>query len=234
VGRHELALIDPGPDVARHVRALLAWVEDASSVRILLTHGHQDHSGASRAVATALGAPIHGPPGLEQVDHPLTEGEAIETGEGEIVAVATPGHARWHFSYLWPRRRALFAGDLVLGRGDTTWVGEYPGCVSDYLASLERLRELELRVIYPAHGDPLEDVPDALDRFEVHRRARIREVEEVLRGDPDASIRRVLEKIYGPDLPPTLEAAALRSVRVLVGHVRAAPGGDTDPGRPGA
>jgi len=229
VGRKDLALIDPGPDVEDHVRALVTWVEDASSVRILLTHGHGDHTGAARAVAAALDAPIHGPPELDLVDHPLAEGDEIETDEGEIVAVDSPGHARRHYSYSWPSRAALFAGDLVLGRGDTTWVGEYPGCVSDYLASLARLRALELQVIYPAHGDPLEDVSEALGRFEAHRRARIREVEEALRQDPDASARGILESIYGRDLHPELEAAALRSVQALLDHVQSTSRGRGDP-----
>ncbi len=220
MGRHEVALVDPGPDVGSHVRALVAWVGDADSVRILLTHAHGDHTGAARAVAGALGAPIHGPAELDLVDHPLADGETVDTDEGTLIAVSTPGHSRAHFCYLWPSRRALFAGDLLLGRGDTTWVAEYPGCVADYLASLQRLRDLDLDVVYPAHGPPLEEVPAALDRFEGHRRERILEVEEALRRDPDASARTLLTMIYGPDLPPRLEAAALQSLQALLDHVR--------------
>ncbi len=215
-----MALIDPGPDVETHVRALVAWVSDATSLRILVTHGHRDHTGAARALARATGAPVHGPPGVDGVDRPIEEGASIETDEGRLVAVSTPGHSRAHFCYLWPNRRALFAGDLLLGRGDTTWVAEYPGCVADYLASLERLRELDLDVIYPAHGPPIEDPSAALDRFERHRRERIREVEEALGRNPEASARALLGAIYGETLPPRVEAAALRSLEALVDHVR--------------
>lgn len=215
-----MALIDPGPDVDFHVRALVAWVSDAASLRILVTHGHRDHTGAARALERATGAPVYGPWGVDGVDRPIEAGASVETDEGRLVAVSTPGHSREHFCYLWPSRRALFAGDLLLGRGDTTWVAEYPGCVADYLASLRRLRELDLDVIYPAHGPPIEDPSAALDRFEHHRRERIREVEEALGRDPEASARTLLRTIYGESLPPRVETAALRSLGALVEHVR--------------
>lgn len=225
MGRRDVALIDPGPDVETHVRALVAWVEDAASIRILVTHRHSDHTGAVKALASATGAPVLGPPGVDGLSRPLEDGDVVETDEGPLVAVSTPGHSREHFCYLWPSRRALFAGDLLLGRGATTWVAEYPGCVADYLASLERLRALDLEVIYPAHGPPIEDPDATLDRFEHHRRERIREVEEALDRNPEASPRALLETIYGRNLPPHVEAAALRSLEALVDHVRGSASG---------
>jgi glyoxylase-like metal-dependent hydrolase (beta-lactamase superfamily II) len=125
----------------------------------------------------------------------------------------------------WPARRALFAGDLLLGRGATTWVGEYAGCVADYLASLERIRALALDVIYPAHGPPLEDPAEALARYESHRLERIRQVEEALARRPDVEERELVELVYGGSIASGLEEAALRSVRALMDHVVRRPDG---------
>jgi hydroxyacylglutathione hydrolase len=213
-------LIDPGPDVASHVRALVAWMGDAATVKVILTHGHRDHTGAAREVADALDAPIFGPPGMDLVERPLADGETIETDEGALVAVHTPGHAREHLSYLWRARRALFVGDLLLGRGDTTWVAGYPGCVADYLASLARLRTMDLDVIYPAHGPPLDAPGQALDRFESHRRARILEVEAAVGEDPAVTPESLVAVVYGPDLPPDLRRAAVESLAALLEHVQ--------------
>lgn len=214
-------MIDPGPDLSGHVRALTAALAGARQVAIVLTHGHPDHAGATRALARATGAEVWGPAGIDGVDHPIGDGSTLATDAGELVAVATPGHTRDHLAFHLPARAALFAGDHLLGHGDTTWVAEYPGCVADYLRSLERLRALDLAVVYPAHGPPLTDPAEALDRFEAHRRARIRQVAGVLEAVPHADIDAVLEAVYGTTLPSGVRAAARRSLEALIDHVRA-------------
>ena len=214
-----MVVLDPGPDVDAHVRAVVSAVADAGSVRVLLTHHHPDHAGAATAVAEALSAEVWGPPG-PGVDRPLEDGAIVPLDDGHLEAVHTPGHTRDHLCFLWPERRALFAGDVLLGRGDTTWVAEYPGCVEDYLASLSRLRGLELDVIHPTHGPALDDPDDALDRFEAHRRQRIDQVRTALADHPDATRRELLEAVYGFALPPAVERPALMSLDALVDHVR--------------
>jgi glyoxylase-like metal-dependent hydrolase (beta-lactamase superfamily II) len=220
VGRRRAALIDPGPAGEDHVRALVAWMADAHHVSVLLTHGHGDHAAAAPAVAAALGAPVVGPSGVPEVTFPVADGGVVDTDEGELVAVHTPGHTPEHLCYHWPARRAVFVGDLLLGKGDTTWVGDYRGCVADYLASLARVRALSVDTIYPAHGPPLEDAAAALDRFEAHRLFRIRQVEEALATRPGAGAPDLLEAIYGDALPRGMERAALKSLEALLEHVR--------------
>lgn len=227
IGRREVALLDPGPKEDAHVRALLRWVEDADAVRVVLTHGHHDHAQCARAVADALGAPVCGPGTVAEVDTPVGDGDVVPTDEGALVAIHTPGHTADHLCYLWQGHDALFAGDLLLGRGDTTWVGEYPGCVADYLASLARVRALSPAVVYPAHGPPIADVPDALDRYERHRRERILQVEKALAARPEATTEELVLSVYGSALPPGAREAAGLSLDALVEHVRA--GGSRTP-----
>ena len=214
VGDEKAVVIDPGPDVDTHVRAR----------RVLLTHRHGDHAGAARAVAAALDAEVWGPEGIDGVDRVLRDGDEVETDQGVLRAVHTPGHTVEHLCFHWPARRALFAGDLLLGRGNTTWVAEYPGCVSDYLSSLQKVRELDLAVVYPAHGPPLEDVSAALDLFEAHRRRRIDQVRRAMETHPDAEDEALLRVVYGESVPRGMERAALRSLSALVDFVRAEEG----------
>ena len=224
VGERDVALIDPGPDVPEHVRALASAVEGAERVRVVLTHGHADHAGGARAVADVTGAQILGPEGVEGIDEAIADGKAIETDEGALIALSTPGHARHHHCFHWPERRALFAGDLLLGRGDTTWVGEYPGCVADYLTSIERLRPLDLAVIYPAHGPPIEDPSAALDRYRAHRLERIEQVRAALARHPDVDAEELFDIVYGGTVPKHVRRAALTSLSALVEHVRSGSG----------
>ena len=219
VGSEVVAIIDPGPDVDSHVRAVVREAEGARQVTVLLTHGHQDHVGAAEAVAAALGAPIVG--AGHAGAKALGDGDSVETDDGALLAVETPGHSRPHLAFHWPEAGALFPGDLILGEGETTWVGEYLGCVADYLASLARLREYAPEILYPAHGPPIEDVQGALDAYEAHRLDRIRQVEKIVSATPGITPEEVLERAYGDTIPAELEAAALKSVQVILHHLDA-------------
>lgn len=217
VGRKRIAVIDPGPDVAEHVRALSRALDRAAEVRILLTHGHGDHAGGAGALADALNASVFGPPSAGFL--PLEDGEGVPTDEGDLVSLATPGHTTDHLGYFWPRTGALFAGDLVLGRGATTWLGEYPGCVADYLASLERVMDLAPDTLYPAHGPPVRAVRETLEAYRTHRLERVLEVEAARRAAPDASVDEILEIVYGGDLSPRIFGAARKSIQVMLHHL---------------
>ena len=164
--------------------------------------------------------PIVGPEGVPGVDRIVEDGDFIKTDEGVLEAVHTPGHTTEHLCFLWARRRALFAGDMVLGQGDTTWVAEYPGCVADYLRSMARLRTLDLDVIYPSHGPPLTDPAAALDRFEGHRRNRIEQVRSALLDHPFADLDALLDTVYGETVPDAMRSPARRSLSALVEYVR--------------
>ena len=222
-----MAIIDPGPDVEAHLEAVADAVGGAEAASILVTHGHPDHAPGAAGLARRLdagGVPVQvlGPAGVGGVERALADGETVPTDEGDLSAVETPGHARAHLSFHWPSRGALFAGDLLLGKGDTVWVGEYEGAVADYLRSLERVRALGLRVIYPAHGPALTDPEEALDRFVAHRLERIRQVEAALDRHPEAGIDELMDLVYGKTLPAAAERAARMSMAALKAHVEAA------------
>jgi glyoxylase-like metal-dependent hydrolase (beta-lactamase superfamily II) len=215
-----VAVIDAGPEGQEHVRALADAVEDADEVYVVLTHGHRDHAPAAFALAEELKLEVWGPEGLAGVERPLRQGDVLSTDQGDLVAIDTPGHARHHLAFHWPVKRALFAGDLLLGRGATTWVGEYSGCVADYLASLDRVRALELDVIYPAHGPPLEEPTDAVGRYEDHRRERIRQVAEAMLERPEAEEEELVDLVHEAGVPDAMREAALFSVRALMEYVQ--------------
>lgn len=217
VGRTQVAVIDPGPDVESHVRALVRSVRGSRQVHILLTHGHGDHAGGARRLAGALEAPVCGPPSAGFA--PVAEGDVFSTDAGVLRAVATPGHTRDHLAFHWPAGKAVFVGDLLLGRGATTWLGEYPGCVADYLSSLERIRGLSPTVLYPAHGSPVRNPEEALDRFRTHRMDRLRQVREALQSAPGSGVDEILRAVYGRELPERILKAARASVEVMLHHL---------------
>ena len=222
-GEDEVVAIDPGPNLPAHVEAIVAAVGARKLVAIACTHTHRDHSPAAKALKAATGAPIIGcaPLALETVgpradasfdfdyapDKVLTDGEAIEVDGEPLVAVTTPGHTSNHLCFAY--RGALFTGDHVMG-WSTTVVVPPDGDMGDYMLSLDKLRNRDDAVYYPAHG-PAVTNPQQLVRGMIgHRMQRERQILKRL----DAGDRTILEIVAAayPALDPRLVPAAGGSV----------------------
>ena len=225
IGERQVAVIDPGPDDEEHIRALATSLRGAQEIRILLTHSHSDHAGGAPGLCRVTGGTIHASASLslgETFDghlERLRDGDGIPTDHGGLDALETPGHSRDHLAFLWRKGEALFVGDLLLGRGDTTWVGEYPGCVEDYLESLRRIESQEVSVLYPSHGAPIESPAFTVERFRRHRLARLGEIQKARQDHPAASVEELAEVVYGREIPPSLRKAARGSVEAAIFHL---------------
>jgi glyoxylase-like metal-dependent hydrolase (beta-lactamase superfamily II) len=223
-----------------HLRALCHALESAREIRILLTHGHSDHAGGARALAERTGADLFAPVGYLPPEgssfpvHSLSNGDRIPTDQGDLVVLETPGHSRDHLAVRWPDADSVFVGDLVLGRGNTTWVGEYLGCVRDYLDSLEKVRVLGPSVLYPAHGPPIRNPQVVLARYRRHRLERLMQVQEAHARYPASDPRELAEFIYGEEIPKKLRNAAVQSVEAALFHLdrEGLPGVDAEGNTP--
>ena len=225
VGDGEVAVIDPGPDLAEHVEAILAATDGERIAAIMCTHTHRDHSPASRPLAQASGAPIVGcaPLAIEddgpradaafdfdyRPDRVLGDGERIERDGWALQAVATPGHTSNHLCFALESQQVLFTGDHVMG-WSTTVVSPPDGDMTAYMASLDLLLRRDDRAYFPAHG-PAVDKPHAHVRALVaHRRMREKQIFARL----EAGVGRIpamVETMYR-DIDPRLHPAAGRSV----------------------
>lgn len=213
VGEDPVAIIDPGPRDDSHIEALAAAAGSASEVAILLTHAHDDHAAAAARLAHRTGGRVLGPGGA----HDLDDGQVIATSGGDLTAISTPGHARRHFSFHHPDTASIFVGDLILGEGDTTWIGEYADAVADYLRSLDRLAALAPRTLHPAHGPAIRDPASAIARFRAHRLRRIGQVRQAV-ADGHVGARAIARHVYGP-LPPKIRGMAEAGVDAMLDHL---------------
>ena len=169
----QAAIVDPGGDIDK----ILAQVnQHAITVsKILLTHGHLDHVGASVALADALNVPIEGPHSgdkfwLEQLPmqsqmfgFPHTDaflpqrwfehGDTITIGEQTLTVLHTPGHTPGHVVFNHADSQQVIVGDVLfsgsIGRTD------FPqGCFNTLMTSIkQQLWTLpENTIVYPGHG----------------------------------------------------------------------------------
>lgn len=231
IGTRRPLVIDPGPEDESHLEAVEQLLAGTKPAGILLTHAHSDHSGNALPLSERTGAPIMmgcGAPRLPfakpRVARWLSDGDLVEYDSGALEVRATPGHAPEHLSFLYRDaggRRALFAGDLFLGVGDTTLVSHPAGSVGAYLRSLEAVARLQPTVIYPAHGPPLRQPERAIERYRVHRLARIEEVRRARRRHPGAGAEVLVDLVYGPDLDPRLHKSAVGSIQAMLFYLTA-------------
>ena len=222
-GEDEVVVVDPGPDLPDHVAAIVAAIGGRRVVAIACTHTHRDHSPASRPLAAATGAPIVGCAALalENVgpradasfdfdyrpDRVLGDGEAIEVDGHAFTAVATPGHTSNHLCFAY--RGALFSGDHVMG-WSTTVVVPPDGDMGAYMASLEKLRQRDDRIYYPAHGPAVTKPQQLLRGMIGHRMQRERQILKRLAAG-DRTVPEIVAAAY-PGLDPRLVPAAGGSV----------------------
>lgn len=79
----------------------------------------------------------------------LDEGDVIDLGDRRLMVLATPGHSPGGISLWEAATGTLFSGDTVY---DGPLVSDTPGADMDaYVASMERLRELPVRVAHGGH-----------------------------------------------------------------------------------
>jgi glyoxylase-like metal-dependent hydrolase (beta-lactamase superfamily II) len=229
-GGDSVAVIDPGPDLAEHVEAILAATSGERIVAIACTHTHRDHSPASRALAAASGSPIIGCAALAIADdgpradaafdfdyapdRVLADGERIE-GEGwALEAVATPGHTSNHLCFALAGESVLFTGDHVMG-WSTTVIAPPDGDMTAYFASLHTLLRRDDATYFPAHGPAVEKSHSHVRALIAHRRMREKQILTKL-GEGKGAIPAMVAEMYA-DVDPRLHGAAGRSV---LAHLR--------------
>jgi glyoxylase-like metal-dependent hydrolase (beta-lactamase superfamily II) len=223
LGTNEVAVIDPGPDLPEHVDALERAIGGRRVVAIMCTHTHRDHSPAARPLAERTGAPIIGcaPLALETVgpradasfdgdyapDRALRDGEQVDVDGEALTAIATPGHTSNHLCFGY--RGALFTGDHVMG-WSTTVVVPPDGDMAAYMQSLDKLRQRDDRVYYPAHGPAVTNPQQYVRHLVGHRMQREKQILALVR-DKSRAISDIVANAY-PGLDPRLTAAAGGSV----------------------
>jgi glyoxylase-like metal-dependent hydrolase (beta-lactamase superfamily II) len=195
VGIDEIAVIDPGPDVAAHLDAIAACAGDR--VRwILVTHTHPDHAPGAAGLRERTGGEVLGFDARDgfEPDTGIAEGFRLEATEFTLTAVHTPGHASNHLCYLLERARVLFSGDHVM-QGSTVVIRPPDGDMRAYLESLRRLLTLRLEAIAPGHGHLIEDPDAAVEAYLTHRAEREGEVISALAAG-DRTVDEIVARVY--------------------------------------
>lgn len=119
---------------------------------------------------------------------PLEDGEAIHLGSDEWRVVFAPGHASGLICLYEPKSRTLISSDHLLRdvtsnpvlepplRGET----ERPRALVDYVASMKKTAQMNIRLALPAHGAPIDDVRALIEARLAFHRARLDHIAQQL------------------------------------------------------
>lgn len=233
LGAKELIIVDPAPTEADPQAELIAYVEKlltggARVKEIWLTHQHIDHVGAAMMLRDRFGVPIaaHELTARDlgdtvKVDRFISDGETTRLPLGgdhfaEWRAVFTPGHARGHLAFFDTKLRTLLCGDLMSSLG-TVIVAPPDGDMRDYMASLEKVRALQPRLLFPAHGPPVAAAAK-IDEYIAHRLARENAILATL--DQPRTPEEIVPIVY-TDVPVAMHTLAAINVRAHLDKLEA-------------
>lgn len=162
---------------------------------IVNTHYHSDHAGGNSQLQSRYGIPIAAHQwdadlingrdwqacaadwinqSIEpySVNHILSEGSEIHTGNVVFNVLHTPGHTLGHISLYEPKEQILICGDVVHA-DDVAWINifrEGAGALQRAMQTLNRLARLPIQWACSGHGpaidDPLASIDAARRRYE--------------------------------------------------------------------
>jgi glyoxylase-like metal-dependent hydrolase (beta-lactamase superfamily II) len=116
--------------------------------------------------------------------HFLDDGDELAIGDYRFTAVATPGHTPGHLCLYETTQKLFLSGDHVLGDitpNITVW-REDDDSLGQYLASLDKVANLDVDLVLPGHRRPFSDLAGRVAELKEHHRDRLAEVLDIIDG----------------------------------------------------
>lgn len=215
-------LVDPSPRDDAEMHALCELVAHYGIHEVFLTHHHPDHHERAPQVAQHFGVPIgmsldtqqriHAKHGQGYFDglavHHYQDGDLICRWMNQAVRViAVPGHDEGQLALMPDSRAWCIVGDLIQGVG-TVVIAAPEGDMRKYYASLQRIIDLDPRVIIPSHGQPLGSTYRLIETLR-HRQLREQQILSLWQDGHEHDA--ILAHVY-TDIDPRLLPLARKNI----------------------
>ena len=210
VSEDECVVLDPGPIDDSHRSSIRDTIKELQPRAVIVTHTHSDHAPLANPLAAESGVPSYGYAAGPQFDpdRRLRDGDRLRFGRATLEVIYTPGHSNDHLCF--QLGSTLFTGDHIMG-GSTVMVED----MTNYLSSLERVRDIRPARLLPGHGPEMDDPAGVIAGYLDHRKAREGQIFAAVRRGA-ATVGEVVVSVYR-ELDPGLYPAAAVSV---LAHLR--------------
>jgi glyoxylase-like metal-dependent hydrolase (beta-lactamase superfamily II) len=219
--------VDPSPESTEAYARLIKTLSRRRLDAIFISHHHPDHHERAFELAREKNVPvllseitrerIRDDFGEQYIANTqlsvITEGCEITRWKGQAIrAYALPGHDDGMLGLAPDNLAWFFVADLVQSQGSIV-IPDEGGNLSDYLASLQRVIDLNPKVILPSHGIASGGT-EILKRAYAHRIDRENQIRPLYRAG--ASTTEILDCVY-PDLGEGLKGLAKQTIHQ---HIR--------------
>ena len=116
----------------------------------------------------------------------LEDGDVLSYGGHDLRCVLTPGHTPGHMCLYEAESKWLFSGDHVLfhiSPNICRW-SSMPDALGSYLESLQKVRDLPVELLLPAHRQETGDLTARVDELTAHHLRRIENAWQTVREEP--------------------------------------------------
>ena len=120
-------------------------------------------------------------------DYPITylqEGDVFRRGSYRFQVIETPGHHMSHICLYDTDAKIMLTGDHVLQRitpNISSFMLETDE-LGDFLKSLQKVRNYDVDLALPGHGEPFAGLAQRVDELTAHHHARLTEMEDLVRA----------------------------------------------------
>ena len=223
IGDRNPVLIDAGVGNASHLDAISDAAPRGPST-VLVTHGHSDHITGAPAIKQRwpdarlmkFPWPVRPSAGTVERRDPdlgwtwLKDGSIVDTDDGPLTVLHTPGHSPDHLTLWHADSRTMFVGDMLVQGSTVVIPASHGGSLAEYLRSLDRMLRLNAARALPAHGPVIEDPAALIHKYIEHRAQREEQVFAAV-GSGGSTVDDITAKIY-PSLAEALVPMAKESV----------------------
>lgn len=116
----------------------------------------------------------------------MKEEEVFCLGPYHFRCIWTPGHTPGHMCLYLEEEEILFSGDHILfdiTSNIDVWM-DVKDSLGDYLDSLKKMKDLEIRLCLPGHRKNDKDVYERIEELEEHHRFRLNQVLTIIKNEP--------------------------------------------------
>jgi Zn-dependent hydrolases, including glyoxylases len=108
----------------------------------------------------------------------VQDGERLAAGGYQFNCISTPGHSPGHLCLYEPEQRILFSGDHILAgiTSNITCWNDGQDDLGMYLASLDKIDQLDIRLVLPGHREVISDCRRRIAELKQHHEDRLQEI----------------------------------------------------------